>query len=98
MDIKKPKAYVLQLDYNNEKVALIGGFKTYNESDSIVYDLKSFLNHIDRNGDFKPFVIFKGTKGELFKNNELMIKFSNIKEKIDQLKENNYILISGVNI
>lgn len=93
MDEIKPKAYVLNLEYDNDKIVAISGFKTYNETDSLVNDLKAFIDY--RFKDDKHLIIFKGTKHELLNDKELNLKFNNLKEKIEQLKETNYLLIVG---
>lgn len=96
MDELKPKAYVLSLDLESDKIVAISGFKTYNEHNGIVTDIKAFIDYRTRmDQNFKKMIIFKGTKNELLKDKILMDKFPNINEKIEQLKETNYLLITG---
>ncbi len=91
----KPKGYVLALSDCNQKGAIISGFRTYNESNSIVYDLKAFLAHRFSNNPDKNLIQFRGTKNELLNDKVLNAKFKNINEKIQELKETNYLLIIG---
>lgn len=96
MVFNENKFYILDINYDTDKIAVISGFKTYNETNGIVTDIKAFVDFRLRNDEyFKNKIIFQGTKSELLNDEKLMEKFNNIEEKINQLKETNYLLIIG---
>ncbi len=96
MNEMKPKAYVLDINYEEDKIVAISGFKTYNETNGIVTDIKAFIDYRTRmDENFKKTIIFRGTLSQLVSNEILIKKFPNIMEKYNQLKETNYLLIIG---
>lgn len=95
MDLK-PKAYVLELDYDKDSICIISGFKTYNETNSIITDLKSFLDYVKRNERFNESdILFTGTKAELMKEETFLISLNKekLENAIEQLRESTYLLI-----
>ncbi len=95
MDAIKPKGYVISLNMKEESVAILSGFRTYNETNSIVYDMKAFLEYRYNNKSDKKLVLFSGNKSELIRDTKFNYLFTEISKEdaINKLYETNYLLI-----